>query len=56
MNSVTFFGGSLDGGAIKTPNDPPLQIKADSETYILQGYDGYTWRYELREEQRAETK
>jgi hypothetical protein len=48
MNYVYFFGGAMDGKTLNVPNEPPAQIRIGSETYELQGYDEYTWRYELK--------
>ena len=39
-----------------TLDDPPIAIAIGNKTYDLQGYDEYTFRYELRAEQRAEHK
>lgn len=48
MNSVTFFEGSMNGKTLNVPNEPPTQIRIGSETYELQGFDEFTWRYEFK--------
>ena len=56
MTYVYFFGGLLNGQSRPFINDPPKIMLIGSETYRLQGYDEFTWRYELASVQKAESK